>query len=127
MPFEEVSPQAESLLKDIVENQNANGRSNNDYWRTRFDSLSYEEDAAIRSVFKELKEAEMVTASWADDMPYRITILNKGLHYFEEKKKALKTEKKLSHREWKIAIVSAIIGAVIGLIPTIIQLLTGGK
>lgn len=30
-------------------------------------------------------------------------------------------ERKLSRREWKIAIVSAIIGAVIGLIPTIIS------
>lgn len=36
-----------------------------------------------------------------------------------------KEERQLSTREWKIAIVSAIIGAVIGLIPTIVQWLGG--
>lgn len=39
----------------------------------------------------------------------------------EQDKKA----RKLSRREWKIAIISSIIGACIGLIPTIITLLGG--
>lgn len=37
----------------------------------------------------------------------------------EQDKKA----KKITRREWKIAIISAIIGAVVGLIPTFLQLL----
>lgn len=36
-----------------------------------------------------------------------------------------KKVKKLSRREWKIAIVSAVVGALIGLIPTIISVLGG--
>ncbi len=50
-------------------------------------------------------------------------VLQKGKAYFEMKEKYEKEQKKLSHREWKIAIISAAVGAIIGLIPTIIQLL----
>ena len=48
-------------------------------------------------------------------------ICQKGKVYFEMKEKYEKEQKKLSYREWKIAIISAVIGAIIGLIPTIIQ------
>lgn len=48
-------------------------------------------------------------------------LTQKGKAYFELKKKHKKEERKLSRREWRIAIVSAIIGAVVGLIPSIIQ------
>ena len=47
-------------------------------------------------------------------------IKQKGKSYFELKAKYEKEKKKLSSRDWKIAIVSAVIGAIIGLIPTII-------
>lgn len=50
-----------------------------------------------------------------------IDITQKGKTYFEMKQKYEKEQKKLSHREWKIAIISAIIGAIIGLIPSIVQ------
>lgn len=48
-------------------------------------------------------------------------ITQKGKTYFELKKKHEKEERKLSRREWRIAIISAIIGALVGLIPSIIQ------
>lgn len=48
-------------------------------------------------------------------------VCQKGKSYFEMKNKYEIEQKKLSHREWKIAIISAVIGAIIGLIPTIIQ------
>ena len=48
-------------------------------------------------------------------------ITQKGKTYFELKQKFEKEEKRLSHREWKIAIISALIGAIIGLIPSIIE------
>lgn len=38
-------------------------------------------------------------------------------------KDRIREERKLSRREWKIAIVSAVIGAVIGLVPTIISVI----
>ena len=50
-----------------------------------------------------------------------IDITQKGKTYFELKSKYEKEQKKLSRREWKIAIISAIIGAIIGLIPSILQ------
>ena len=50
-------------------------------------------------------------------------ILQKGKTYFEMKNKYEKEQKKLSQREWILAIISALIGAIIGLIPTIISLL----
>ena len=50
-------------------------------------------------------------------------LTQKGKSYFERKKKYEKEKRKLSRREWRIAIISAIIGALIGLIPSIIQLL----
>lgn len=49
-------------------------------------------------------------------------VKQKGKAYFEMKHKYEKEQKKLSRREWKIAIISAIIGAIIGLIPYVIQL-----
>lgn len=48
-------------------------------------------------------------------------LTQRGKSYFELKKKYEKEKRKLSRREWLIAIISAIIGAVVGLIPSIIQ------
>jgi len=48
-------------------------------------------------------------------------VTQKGKTYFENKKRIRKEKRKFSRREWYIAIVSSIIGAVIGLIPSIIQ------
>ena len=48
-------------------------------------------------------------------------ITQKGKAYFELKNNYEKEKRKLSSREWRIAIISAVIGAVIGLIPSIIQ------
>ena len=48
-------------------------------------------------------------------------ITQKGKTYFEMKKKYEKEQKKLSRREWKVAIISALVGAVIGIMPSIVQ------
>lgn len=48
-------------------------------------------------------------------------ITQKGKTYFELKQKYKKEQKRLSHREWKISIFSALVGAIIGLIPSIIE------
>jgi hypothetical protein len=53
-------------------------------------------------------------------------ITQKGKMYFELKKEVEKEQNRLSRREWKIAILSATVGALIGLIPTFISML-GGK
>lgn len=50
-------------------------------------------------------------------------ITQKGKTYFELKNKYRKKEKQLSHRKWKIAIITTLIGAIIGLVPCIIELI----
>lgn len=47
--------------------------------------------------------------------------------FVENLKEQDKKAKTISKREWKIAIISAIIGAIIGLIPTIINFIGGIK
>lgn len=121
MAFEALTPNAEKLLQEIL----AHRDNATDYWRERFDHLSGDEDMRIRSLFRELKEAELIDTMWADNFPYQIAITDNGYTYTERKKADTKEKKKLSRREWRIAIVSAIIGAVIGLIPTIVQWLMG--
>lgn len=48
-----------------------------------------------------------------------IDITQKGKSYFEMKKRYEKEQKRITHKDWWIAIISALIGALIGLIPTI--------
>lgn len=50
-----------------------------------------------------------------------IEITQKGKTYFEAKRQYEKEKKRLSKREWKIAIISVILGGIIGLLPTIIR------
>jgi len=49
-----------------------------------------------------------------------------GRDYFLEKKRYQKENQKFGRREWVIAISSASIGAIIGLIPWIVSLVSGG-
>lgn len=52
-----------------------------------------------------------------------IGITQKGKSYFELKEKYESEQKKLSQREWEIAIISAVLGALVGLLPTIIPII----
>lgn len=56
---------------------------------------------------------------------YRVSlsITQVGKMYFESKKKYNKEMENMKSRDWKIAIVSASIGAIIGIIPYIITLI----
>ena len=120
--YKELSPEGEKLLQEIIELSNSE-KDNVEYWQKRFSQLSFQEDSQLRSVFKELKDCGYINTTWADDIPWVITVTNDGKNYEFYKKEEKRKEKKLSHREWKIAIVSALIGAAVGLIPWIISLL----
>lgn len=76
---------AEDLLKEILEHRLSNGNCDTEYWRERFESLSVADDALLRSLFKELKEADMISTSWADNYPYILLLLGNGISYFDEK------------------------------------------
>lgn len=121
MPFEELSPNAEKLLQEILDHRLENNIPDPDYWQMRFSDLSFAEDERLRSLFAELEEYDIINTHWADGFPFHISVFDKGYSYFEAKAKYEKEKKKLSRREWYIAVISAIIGAAIGLIPTIIQ------
>ena len=67
------------------------------------------------------------STTFSDTEPqYVLTgITQKGKSYFELKEIAEKEQMHLSRREWQIAIISAILGAAIGLIPAVISVLGG--
>ena len=55
MNYQELSPQGETLLKEIIDLQ-ASGQDNAAYWSKRFDGLSMQQDTLLRDTFRELKE-----------------------------------------------------------------------
>ena len=64
-----------------------------------------------------------VTSEDTDPLYVVTRITQKGKCYFEQKKIYKKESRKMSRREWIIAIISAIIGGIIGQMPTILQLM----
>ncbi len=122
MPFEALSDNAEKLLHEIIEHEDNSFA----YWLNRFSQLTFKEEQRISSLFDELSDAKMINVFWADNGPCEITVLDKGYTYFSDKINETNNKKKLSRREWCIAIIAAVIGALIGLIPQVIQLF-GGK
>ena len=63
------------------------------------------------------------TLSSTEPMYVLMGITQKGKSYFALKEQYEKEQKKLSKREWEIAIISAVLGALIGLLPTIITII----
>lgn len=126
MNYQELSPQGEALLKEIIDLQ-ASGQDNAAYWSKRFNELSAQQDALLRDTFRGLKECGYIKTQWADNIPYYLALTVDGHNYTANKKTAKKAERKLSRREWRIAVVSAIIGGIVGLIPWICTLIGGGQ
>ena len=50
MNYQELSPQGETLLKEIIDLQ-ASGQDNAAYWSKRFDGLSMQQDTLLRDTF----------------------------------------------------------------------------
>lgn len=114
MEFKELTPNAENLLKEIMDNRLENGSSDPKYWEKRFESLSFADDGQLRSTFKELSDAEMIETHWADNIPYMITVLNNGVSYFDIKKTKEKKEKKDKRSDRIHDAVLLFIGAILG-------------
>ena len=121
MAFEALTPNAEKLLQEIIDHKN----DGIVYWDNRYRGMRLDEKERLGSLFKELENNGLVKVRWASNHPYRISIFDDGYTYTERKKVDEKEKKKLNRREWRIAVISAVIGAVIGLIPTIVQWLMG--
>lgn len=80
-----LTKKAEDLLKEILEHRLSNGSCDTEYWKDRFESLSFSDRAILCSLFKELKEANMISITWADGYPYVLLLLGNGISYFDEK------------------------------------------
>ena len=114
MIFTSLSPSAEKLLQEILDNRLENGNCDTDYWAERFENLSFAEESQLRSTFKELSNAEMISTTWADDIPYMLTVLNNGVSYFDIKRKVEENEQKEKRSDRWHDIVMLIIGALLG-------------
>lgn len=84
--MKKLSTKAEKLLSEIIEHRDERGNCDTNYWKKRFEDVTVSEDAILRSLFKELREEEMISVSWASNYPYTLYLLAKGISYFEEKK-----------------------------------------
>ena len=109
MSFEYLDKESEQLLKEILELKEL---PKSMYRGETIDFLVKNDylDGRCTTTLSDIYPCYIVTA-----------VRQKGKTYFEMKQKHEKEQKKLSRREWKIAIISAIIGAIIGLIPYIVQ------
>lgn len=76
-----ISEKAEELFQEIINNTNKNA-----YWEKRFETLNSSEDIALRTLFKELVDANLIKVYWADDIPYHIEILSNWQTYLNKKK-----------------------------------------
>ena len=76
-----ISEKAEELFQEIINNINKNA-----YWEKRFETLNSTEDIALRTLFKELVDANLIKVYWADNIPYHIEILSNWQTYFNKKK-----------------------------------------
>ena len=76
-----ISEKAEELFQEIINNINKNA-----YWEKRFEPLNSSEDIALRTLFKELVDANLIKVYWADNIPYHIEILSNWQTYFNKKK-----------------------------------------
>lgn len=82
----QLTKSAEKLLQEILAHRLSNGMCDSEYWRERFESLSEADDIILRSSFKALKDASMISITWADDYPYFLQLHSNGISYFDEKK-----------------------------------------
>lgn len=76
-----ISEKAEELFQEIINDINKNA-----YWEKRFETLNSSEDIALRTLFKELVDANLIKVYWADNIPYHIEILSNWQTYFNKKK-----------------------------------------
>lgn len=108
MGFEHLDEESENILRDLlikddILNKNMSG-------------------TAIEWLVKQgyVEGIDCTTLSSTEPMYVLIGITQKGKSYFAQKKQYEKEQKKLSQREWAIAISSAVLGALVGSVPTII-------
>lgn len=109
MSFEYLDAESETLLKEILGYEQLPKHTLRGAVIKNLVELSYVEGKDVTTL-SDIGTCYLLTG-----------ITQKGKSYFELKQKHEKEEKRLSRREWWIAIISALIGAIMGLMPSIIE------
>ena len=89
-----LSKSGEVLLQEILEHRDDRGVCDSNYWGQRFEQLTPEDDATMRSTFKELIEADMISVMWADDYPYYLEVLANGVSHLEKRQDSFHHQRK---------------------------------
>lgn len=110
MEYDPLDKESENLLHELLDISGAEGRE------------IYGAVAENLVVGGYLKAIDVRTLSDSGPRYLVAEITQKGKAYFEMKAYTERERRRLSKREWFIAIVSALIGSLLGLIPTIVQL-----
>ena len=114
--FDYLTPNAETLLDEVLSHRDTAGNCNSDYWESRFEDLSFAEDSLLRSTFKELIDREMIFVEWAEGYPYCMAVLNFGEAYAVQKERYEKTQNSTVRRTWIQCLASGIVGVLITLL-----------
>lgn len=85
MSFEPLSSSCEALLKEILDNRDEQKNCDLTYWQQRFENIHGPDEVALRSQFGILRDRKMISISWGSNVPYRLSVLENGLSYFEMK------------------------------------------
>lgn len=74
------------LLKEIREVKQLDPSDQNEYWNNKFEKATSEEDSNLRERFKSLEKNNNINVFWADNIPYTLTLTDKGqsYNYFRE-------------------------------------------
>lgn len=73
-----ISDKAEKVLVEIVKNE-----KNSEYWKKRFEGLTQREDTILRGCFKELRESDLISVQWGDNIPYSIFVQKDGYSLYD--------------------------------------------
>lgn len=114
--FDYLTPNAETLLDEVLSHRDAAGNCNSDYWENRFKDLSFVEDSLLRSTFKELIDREMIFVGWAEDYPDCMAVLNLGEAYSIQKERYEKAQNSTVRRTWIQCLISGIVGVLLTLL-----------
>lgn len=98
------------LLKEIRKVKQLDTSEQYKYWYNKFENATFEEDKNLRERFQFLRENNYIDVFWADNIPYALTLTDKGnsYSYFKTKLKSLNPAIK-----WIFGILS---GTIIGLL-----------
>ena len=99
--YNTISHEAKKVLDEIISNEN-----NSAYWANRFEKLSSKDNVILRGCFKELKENQLISVQWADNIPYIINVLKDGYLYHEHIKSVdvstLPNEKRQNYSKYDV-------------------------